>query len=334
MARARVFALPEAIEHVGEQLWRDALTRVLDGELGERVNIPQAHRDAPGGGGEPDRVREQIGDHLLQPIGIGAHVPGPGRELRHDLDALGGGGRPCQIERNARGVGQLDLPWLDLQLSRRHTPEIQQIVDHLELRFRAVLDPGCDRGHVGVLAPFERENAIPAENRVQGGTQLVRDDRQELVLRVIRRLRRLAQPALLLEQRAALALLAGGRAALRAHIARGEDQIRVCAIAVAQRATAERYPLQPLVRQLRAYREIDFRPLGKCSVNGVGKPATVFGVNALLELVPAELGIRRPAELRFELGVGAEDGLLGAEAAEAGPARREDQFQLVLAAGE
>ena len=108
----------------------------------------------------------------------------------------------------------------------------------------------------------------------------------------------------------------------------------MCAIAAAHRAAAERYPLQPLVRRLRAHGEIDFRPLGKRGVNGVGKPATVLGVNALLELAPVELRIRRPAELRFELGVGAEHGLVATDAAEPGPAGREHQFELVLAAGE
>ena len=53
-------------------------------------------------------------------------------------------------------------------------PEIEQIVDHLELGPGALLDAGCDGRDLRVLRPLHREDAIPSKDGVERRAQLMR----------------------------------------------------------------------------------------------------------------------------------------------------------------
>src|SRR5262249_14140161 len=101
---------------------------------------------------------------------------------------------------------------LDLELARTDAAQIQQIVDHLELGFGALLNPRRDRSHFGVLTTLDGKNAVPTQNGIQWRAQLVGNDGKEFVLGTICRLGELAQPAFLFQQRSSLALSASRRA--------------------------------------------------------------------------------------------------------------------------
>ncbi|MEO6970425.1 MAG: hypothetical protein ABI217_05985 [Chthoniobacterales bacterium] len=66
--------LDEGLEDPLEVFRRNAATRVADGETSEGSVGAAGDGDRPAGRGKFDRVREQIEEHLLEPIGIRAQV--------------------------------------------------------------------------------------------------------------------------------------------------------------------------------------------------------------------------------------------------------------------
>ena len=62
-------ALAETLEHVRQEIRLDAGPRVGDRDFHLRARPPQAELDGAAFGRELDRIREQVPDDLLQPIG-------------------------------------------------------------------------------------------------------------------------------------------------------------------------------------------------------------------------------------------------------------------------
>ena len=198
LARARVIALSEAVEDVRQQLRRDTLAGVLHGELGESPSSRSATVIRPPDAGELHRVRKQV---ARPPAADGRDrarsSPAPGAKRVDDLDALWPP-RPAAPRRSraaprarvAPGAPPSSAcPVLD-------AAEIQQIIDHFQLRLRALLDARRDRRDFGIAAALQGENAVPAEDGIERRAQLVRDHRQELVLRAVGGLRRSARSPL------------------------------------------------------------------------------------------------------------------------------------------
>ena len=70
-ARGAAVSLTEAFENVGEELARDARASVADDDACSAVGcFVDVNRDCAADRRELHRIREQIPDHLLQPVGI------------------------------------------------------------------------------------------------------------------------------------------------------------------------------------------------------------------------------------------------------------------------
>ena len=66
MAIERLLALHEQIEHMAQQLGRDAAALVFDDDLHQAIAFAQAQRDAAVGRRELGGVAEQVAQHLRQ----------------------------------------------------------------------------------------------------------------------------------------------------------------------------------------------------------------------------------------------------------------------------
>jgi hypothetical protein len=150
---------------------------LVDADRGRR----HPHRDRALGG-ELDRVRGQVGEHLAQLGGVADQpVADPGRELDRELEtALGGPqrqrpqGLADQAARRERDLVELELAGLDLG-------EVEYVVDQLEQ------DPGRRSRQPEMLAMLDRvvvaqRQVEHAEDAVQRGPDLVADVGQELGL--------------------------------------------------------------------------------------------------------------------------------------------------------
>ncbi len=137
----------------------------------------QSHQHTPPQWGELDRVRQQIGGHLLQPLRIAANLPHVRREFGDQLDALTRRRRTRQVHGRGNDFRKPQRSRLDPQHSRADPAEIGQVIHHLQLRLRALLDAGRDRRHLGIVGALQRQNAIPTQDRIQGGAQFVGNNR-------------------------------------------------------------------------------------------------------------------------------------------------------------
>ena len=119
-------------EEAGEELAllvdRDADAGVGDGDPRERAVLHDADRHRAAGVGELDRVRDQIVEHLREPVGVRAH----GRsavELEAEVDFALGRARPRRLDRGRRDVVEADVGEHELEPVRLDLRDEQQILD-------------------------------------------------------------------------------------------------------------------------------------------------------------------------------------------------------------
>ena len=150
-------------------------------------------------GRELDRVRQQVPDDLLQAVGIAAQ--GPDRRHRDgELDVLGRRRRLHGRRRRVDHRGQVERPDAEADLPGDDPGDVQQVLDELGHRLGVAIDR-VQR----LLAPLGLEVAAlepprPADERVEGRAQLVRERGQELVLRAAGRLGRRPRRLLVAQQ--------------------------------------------------------------------------------------------------------------------------------------
>jgi hypothetical protein len=246
-ARQPLVHLHERLEDRRQLLGRDAGPGVRhgDGDLRLARRAPETHLAATLG--ELHRVREQVDEHLLQLLAIGA---------RHQRRRLARGheaqpARPClrQDERLGRGAAPRAAARRPARSARAGVDA--RVVEHLVDEAEQVPLARPDAREVGALlvgdraAQPELDQLRVAADGVERGAQLVRHDGEELALGAVRRLGLGARRALGLVQAGALERL---RAVVRE--ARHEGAIVVVEAARAGEAQGERAE-QPIVDEQR-----------------------------------------------------------------------------------
>ena len=101
--------------------------------------------------------------------------------MRHDADAGHLGLRLNRRRGGDRDVGEIDVGALEPQLSGHASRDVEQILDEARLEPRALFD-GLERELVGLPVQSSLPKHLdPAEDRCHGGSELVRDHREECV---------------------------------------------------------------------------------------------------------------------------------------------------------
>ena len=179
--------LAEAFEDVRQERRVDAAAGIADPHLDRRIAPLDRDLHPPTLGRELDRVREQIGDDLLQALLIAEHR---GRGIEHGLNPdVPSPPRPGACSRSVCSTIALTLHRLDAEVQRaRHdAADIEQVLDQLGLRSRIALDR-IERALLTVGGHGAGAKHLhPAENGVERGAQLVADGGDEFVLGAIGR---------------------------------------------------------------------------------------------------------------------------------------------------
>ena len=147
-------------------------------------------------GRELDRVRQQVPHHLLQPGRVAGEVRRQRADAPIERDRLRVRRGPDRVDGAVDDGLQIDRVELDAQLAGDDARHVEDVFDQLRLRARVAFD-GVQR--LLLLLGRQRprpQHARPADHRVQRRAQLVRQRRQELVLRAVGRLGGLARVAL------------------------------------------------------------------------------------------------------------------------------------------
>ena len=162
-----------------------------DAVVGDRQFDPlrcrqQADLDAAALGGELDRVRQQVVEHLLQAVEVA---------VDHDFVRIGGETQldPLRLRELARigdrgidDVDDVDALQVEIELAADDARGIEQIIDEPGLMVDVALDRlGRAPDQCRIVLARTRQDLAPALQRIERRTQLVRDDGEKLVLRAI-----------------------------------------------------------------------------------------------------------------------------------------------------
>src|SRR5207249_11402196 len=139
-ARVRAVGLPEGLEDVRQELGRDPLALVADGDDRLPVAAGEPQDDAAAPGGELDRVREEVPHDLLEAGGIALDPPPSELEDLLDPNLLRLGVGAHRIERRLGDGREIDRPGVEDELPGRDARHVQEVLDQLRLRHRTPLD--------------------------------------------------------------------------------------------------------------------------------------------------------------------------------------------------
>src|SRR5204863_8221786 len=104
-----------------------SLPRVLNRDLDVTVSPRRAHGNLSSAGRDLDRVREEIGEDLKDPIGIGANRKLALRELRFERDGPGAGERTKHAHRVPDELRRVELVEDDVELAGSQPREVKQV---------------------------------------------------------------------------------------------------------------------------------------------------------------------------------------------------------------
>jgi hypothetical protein len=127
-SRAAV-GLAEALEDVRQKTGDDPASRVGDAQYDLGIRSRQGDLDASVGGRELDRVREQVGDDLLQPIGVATDADRAAVYRANDADALPFGRRRERIDRTRDDGTDVDRLQPERHLAGHDAGDVEQVVD-------------------------------------------------------------------------------------------------------------------------------------------------------------------------------------------------------------
>ena len=182
--RRRRVGLPEPVEDEGQHIGSDADAGVLNLEFDGVLDIAQRYDDPAVGAGELDRVRQDVPEHLLEPIRVADHRRGDADPL-FEPNPLGVHRRPERVDRRANDRANVDRLDGQRHLCLHDSRDVEHFFDEPKLRVGIALDHF--NGVSGALVQIPAsQNARPAVDGIQRRPELVRQRVQEFVLETIR----------------------------------------------------------------------------------------------------------------------------------------------------
>ncbi len=182
--------LTEPLEHVREKIRLDSGSIVGYADLhAAGFDLTQLHRDRAAALRELHSVRQEIPDHLLEPLRITVDESRRIREAGREPDVLRRGCRTNGIERRADHRPQIHWTCVEPQTTGDDAGHVEDVGNQLGLQLRVPVDdfqrvPAAARVHAAV-----QQHPRPADDRIQWRPQFVRQRGQELVLRPVGRFR-------------------------------------------------------------------------------------------------------------------------------------------------
>ncbi len=172
--------LAEAIEDEWQECRIDADAAVTHRDFCVGMPLLDPHLDPTAGRREFDGVGEQVGNHLLESIGIAARRADRNVGKLVDFDALGVRGRLDRQDRRVHDLLQVDAANVQARHPGGDPAHVQEIVDDPSLRARIALDdfePTHDFRRQGLGVQYLR----PSHDGAQRIAQLVGERGEKLI---------------------------------------------------------------------------------------------------------------------------------------------------------
>ena len=129
---------------------------------------------------ELHRIREEIPDHLLQPVCVAGHVAGVRIEDRVEPHTSRVRGGTDDLYRPADHINEVDRLYVEAKFASVNAGKVEDVLDEAALRAGVASDGVVRLGeHGGIRFAFEQLN--PSDDAGQRRAQLVRDGGEKLV---------------------------------------------------------------------------------------------------------------------------------------------------------
>src|SRR3954468_9275527 len=203
--RSAVF-LGEPVEDVGQESGIDSGAGVAHLDDGVPAGAADGERHAPSHGSELEGIRQEVPQDLLESRSISRNQTDRPIDVGVDDDRLPLRLRKDGLDRRVSAPADVDGLHLHLELPGHDAGAIEKIVDELRLRLDGSLDRfGAAFDPVLVQLPAAHHLSVH-EHGPEGGTQLVRESGEELILGEVRPLRFVLRGAGLGQERSAFRL--------------------------------------------------------------------------------------------------------------------------------
>src|SRR5215213_717501 len=136
----RAICLSKALEHVWQKISRDARAGVAHFDLHVRFILADTNTNRPADGRKLRGVRQQVPDHLLQPIDVARDDLQPFLKLHLDTDVFYFQSWSNCIEGGLQDRDQIDWSKMKLKFSGDDARHVEDVFDDLFLRPRVSFD--------------------------------------------------------------------------------------------------------------------------------------------------------------------------------------------------
>ena len=215
----RSIGAPEAVEYKRQHLTGDARAGVGNGDLAVRSFGPQCHQRESPAWRELDGVAHQVPDHLLQSMRIAEHQAIRLGEFFAQLHTLGLGHGLQNIQRRLHDLADVGFFRIDTDLAAGDGTQVEEVIHQMGEMACIAGNRLAGRLRLGGIETPELHQSRPAQNGVEGRSQLVPQRLNELILQPAR--------ALGLEARGALEFEQGLQLIERVFHGRGDSHVSV-----------------------------------------------------------------------------------------------------------
>src|SRR5690242_14108705 len=200
LSSRRAIGLSKSLKDVRQELPTDAAACIGHTHLNCGTSPSDLHTNTPTPDSKLHRIRQQIPNHLLEPVCIARNHQRRRVEKLLDLDSLRVSRRPHYVDRILHDRHNFQRVQIEIKISGDDTRHVENVVDDLRLRFGIAPDHFDSLLGYRIVERPTFEQSRPAEYRGERCAQLVRNRREKLVLQTVRLFRRLSRAAFQFEQ--------------------------------------------------------------------------------------------------------------------------------------
>src|SRR6185369_6917217 len=173
LSSRRAIGLTKAFKHVRQKFLADSLTRVRNTYVNGAAALRYLYANTPATVRKLHCIRQQIPNHLLQPVRIAGDHRRRRVEVSFDPDSL----RISRGPHNVDGIFNYGHDFqrlkLEIEIAGDDARHVENVVDNLCLRLRVAPDSFNCLLHRFVIESAAFQHSGPAEYRCEGSAQLV-----------------------------------------------------------------------------------------------------------------------------------------------------------------
>src|SRR5688572_13934143 len=181
VARPTDISLRELTKDVWKSFAADTLTGIPDMNRYGLFPFPHGDRDTSAIRREFDRVRDKIGQNLLEPAGVTENDHLITISVEGEIQGMRFGGRFLRLVCCPDDLAEVGRMKFEPKFARGHARRVDQIVDKFCLQSGATLDRFESVAPCVIVDLLSEQDLRPAQDRIERRSQFVRHESEEKI---------------------------------------------------------------------------------------------------------------------------------------------------------